>query len=100
MKSPGECEMVAIAEGIEIRAITAEERHTPGDFIDLVEIEREHENPVTKVVLLRRQPMVHDAALIEARVHDQIGSPVIARAHSRALVKPSSWKPYLNHAPA
>ena len=86
----GEREVVAVAELVKIAAVAAQERDARGEGVDLVEVEREHEDAVAEAVLLRRDPVVHDAAFVEAGVHDQRGSLVMARAHSSALVKPSS----------
>ena len=80
-------------EGKQAAPVVREEGDADG--IDLVEIEMEHKYPVTEAVLLRRKAVVHHVALVEAGVHDQIGSPVTARAQSSAEVKASSWKPYL-----
>ena len=92
--------MIAVAEGVEVPTVEAEKWEALCECWHFFEIEREHEDAVVEMMLLRLKPVVHHGALVEAGVHDQMGSPVTSRAHSSALVKPSSWKPYLNQAPA
>ena len=93
-------EMIAVAKLVNIATIVAKKRQVFGEDVEFIEIEGEEENLVTKLVFLWGEAVVHDAALVDCGIHDQRGSPVMALAHSRALVKPSSWKPYLNQAPA
>lgn len=93
-------EMIAVAKLVNIATIVAKKREVFGEEIEFIEIEGEEENFVTKLVFFWGEAVVHDATLVDCGIHDQRGSPVMALAHWRALVKPSSWKPYLNQAPA
>jgi hypothetical protein len=74
-----------------------EEPTAVSEFIDLVQIEIGHEQPVTEAVKDRCvSPMANPTlkqAAVETCCHQIVGSPK-RRVTSRALTTPSSWKPY------
>ena len=95
-----EIEVIAIVKRIYVWSVMTEEGDALGHFVEFVKIQAHHEDAVSKLMLPGLDSLVVNAAVVEARVHDQMGSPRIARAHSSAEAKPSSWNPYLNQAPA
>jgi hypothetical protein len=95
--------VVAISEIVKIPPIMAEPEYLGVNGVQLIQIKAEHKDPVMEPMLLGHQPVVHDGALVQTRsqrfAYAHNGSAVIARAQCKALVSPSSWKPYLNQAP-
>ena len=62
-------EKIGIAEGVEVAATDGEPAKAAVQRGEFVEIEREHEHAIREAVHPRGEPVVHDAAFVEAGVH-------------------------------
>lgn len=62
-------EVVAVAEAVEVAAGDGEKREAAVEFGELVEVDREEENPVNEAVLARREARVEHRAFVETGVH-------------------------------
>ena len=71
-------QVVLIAKRVGIPPVDREEPETRRRLLQFIKIEGEEKNPVVEAVHPRRKPLVHYAALVEARLH--VRGPGLVRA--------------------
>src|SRR5688572_21242998 len=78
-------EMIAIAEFVKRPAISRKAEDLRRGRVDLIEIEREHEDLVAEVVFLRLEPMVHHVALVKTGAEWLVFTSRVDGSHNSAL---------------
>jgi hypothetical protein len=61
--------MILRIQAIDVWLVGTKNRDLMGDFIELIQVEPKHKNPIRELMYPRLQAAMHHRALVETRIH-------------------------------